>query len=149
MVTKKKKNKNVKVPVVRRHTSSQQLARQVGLPSVPMALLSAQNQEDSKPVKIKYVLPPELVAHYADNLNVTHTETEFVLSFIQMQHPLLVTNDEWADVDVVEGKCVSRIIISPQKMGLFIQALRQNFERYIREAQESLEARARAESEGK
>jgi hypothetical protein len=103
------------------------------------ALLHVNERDDAKPVTIKYVMPPELQVQYADNMNVTHTDTEFVLSFIQMQHPLIVSNEDWGDVDTIIGKCVARLIIHPNKMPLFIRALQENFNRFIQDAKAKVE----------
>jgi ethanolamine utilization protein EutA (predicted chaperonin) len=94
------------------------------------ALLHVSKREEAKSVQIKYVVPLELQMQYADNLNVTHTETEFVISFIQMQHPLVVSNEDWGDVDTILGKCVARLIVHPSKMPLFIKALENNFNQF-------------------
>jgi hypothetical protein len=101
--------------------------------------------EPDRKIGLKYFVPPELEYQYADNLNVTHTENEFIISFVQLQHPLVATNEEMKAVDTVYGKCVARLIVSPRRMPAFIEAMSKNFNRYMEELKSSMEAEEGAE----
>jgi hypothetical protein len=79
-------------------------------------------------IEIEPFVPPDMVIHYADNLNVIHTEHEAVLSFLQVQPPVLLEEDQ--EIHKVQSKCVARIIINPVRLPLFINTLIKNWNRY-------------------
>lgn len=95
--------------------------------------------------QVKYVLPPDLTPQYTDNLNVTHTDSEFIISFLQTEHPLLAPESDPKDLKTVNAKCVARLFVAPMRMPLFINALNQNFKRFLAAAnaasQEALKKR--------
>lgn len=80
-------------------------------------------------IEIIPFVPPDLVTHYADNLNVIHTETEIIVSFLQLQPPILLQEKPDASMKV-QSKCVARVVFSPAKMPTFIDALIKNWHRY-------------------
>ncbi len=65
---------------------------------------------------------------YADNLAITHTESEFIMSFLQVQPPLVLEGHE--PPTSVRTQCVARIIVSPSRMPQFIETLFKNWQRY-------------------
>lgn len=103
--------------------------------------------------RVLYILPNDLVAQYADNINILHTESEFVLSFTQIQHPLVGTNEEMQRLETVQAKCVARIIVAPEKMMAIINAMQNNLNIYMQSMQERVdklnELKAAQEAEGK
>lgn len=78
-----------------------------------------------------YILPPDVPVHYIDNVNVLHTGSEFTLSFMQSQPPLLRTAAEWNEVKTIPSRCVVRLIVSPMKMQLLVNTLAKNFQQYL------------------
>jgi len=77
------------------------------------------------------ILPPDLPQLYVDNINVLHTATEFIISFMQARPPLITEESEWQAFEKIESRCVARIIVSPPKMQLFVNTLAGNLEKYI------------------
>jgi hypothetical protein len=75
-------------------------------------------------------LPVDVPLLYVDNLNIVHTATEFTLSFMQSQPPLLESEDDWNDVKAIPLKCVSRIVVNPMKMQMILKTLVVNYEQY-------------------
>lgn len=82
-------------------------------------------------IDLRFILPPDLPIHYVDNIQITHTPSEFVISFMQSRPPLLRSEKEWEKVTSIESVCVSRIILNPAKMQTFVQALTANFKKYF------------------
>jgi hypothetical protein len=85
---------------------------------------------------IEWHVPDDLVSRYASNVLIQHTEHEFVLSFFELQPPLTVGSPEeqvaqLEAIGAVRAECVARIIISPARIGAFIEALTSNHEKYL------------------
>ena len=68
---------------------------------------------------------------YVDNLNVIHTATEFVLSFLQTQPPMIKSDADWETIKTVKSKCVARLVVSPVRIHELIQVLMINWQRYV------------------
>lgn len=103
-------------------------AAEVGAAKAPQVI-----EEVDPRVNIELVryLPPDLIAHFVDNMLVVHTENEFILSFLQTEYPLAATKEELEQVGPIRTKCVARVIVSPNQMQSFIEALQTNFTKYI------------------
>lgn len=85
---------------------------------------------DSPTIGIEYIVPPDLPLLYSDNLNIIHTQTEFVVSFLQVQPPIIKSDEDWANIKTIQSKCVARIVIPPAKMPLLLQVFMMNWKRY-------------------
>ncbi len=86
---------------------------------------------DKRNIDLEFTLPPDLPLLYVDNINVLHTPTEFTVSFMQAQPPLVSEESQWNTIKKIESRCVARIIVSPPKMQLFVNALAANLQKYI------------------
>lgn len=93
---------------------------------------ATQSKRTARDVKLEFERQPDMLLLYADNINIIHTPTEFIISFMQAQPPVLTSDDQWNAVDSIKSKCVARIVVSPMKMELMIKALATNFQKYIR-----------------
>lgn len=85
---------------------------------------------DSPPIIVDYVLPPDMPLLYADSLNIIHTQSEFIISFLQVNPPLVTGEEDWSKIKSIESRCIARIIISPMKMQSLLQVLFMNWQRY-------------------
>lgn len=85
---------------------------------------------DDGTIEFDYVLPPDSTLIYADNLNIVHTPTEFVLSFLQTQPPLIKSGEDWDKIKTIESRCVARLVVSPMKMQDMLKVLAMNWQRY-------------------
>lgn len=83
-------------------------------------------------VRLEFILPPDLPMHYIDNVNVLHTATEFIVSFLQSQPPLLTDAKQWEGVQTIPAKCVARVIVNPLKMQDVVRTLTLNLQQYIK-----------------
>lgn len=85
---------------------------------------------------IEWHTPEGLISRYANNIIVQHTPQEFIVSFFETQPPLMLGNSEETAKQLktmksVRSLCVSRIIISPDRIGDFINALQTNYQNYL------------------
>ncbi len=80
---------------------------------------------------IEYDASTELTLHYVDNMSITHTGTEFSISYFQSQLPTIMAEEDWQKVDKIKSKCVARIVFSPAKMPLFIDAMVRNWNKFL------------------
>lgn len=85
----------------------------------------------TRDIDLRFILPPELPIHYVDNIQVTHTPSDFLISFMQSRPPLLTSETEWDTVKAIESVCVARVLLNPLKMQAFVQALNSNFKKWF------------------
>src|SRR5690349_20945775 len=85
---------------------------------------------DTKEVPLERLIPDDLHLEFADSVIVQHSENEFYITFLQVEHPLAITNAEIASIKKVTNKAVARVVITPKHMALLIEALRRNFKKY-------------------
>ncbi len=96
------------------------------------ASVKYRSRETAQPrqVALEFVLPDDMVSQFADNLVIAHTGNEFILSFLQTQHPLITKPEEAAKLTSVEARCVARIVVTPAGMDQIVDAMQKNLERY-------------------
>lgn len=92
---------------------------------------STEKISKERDIDLRFVLPPDLPIQYVDNIQVTHTPSEFLISFMQSRPPLLRNEKEWDTVTTIESVCVARIVLNPMKMQQFVQALNSNFKKWM------------------
>lgn len=68
------------------------------------------------------------------NLVVQFTGEEFLISFFEVRPPLIVGTPEEkrvqiARVEAVEARCLTRIAVSPGRMGEFIEVMQEQLQR--------------------
>jgi hypothetical protein len=95
--------------------------------------------EQPKRVPIDWHYPDGLVSRYADNLVVQHTPDAFVLSFFEVQPPLLTGSPEEKQarlqhIETVRAECVARVIVPPGQIESIIRVLQENADTYQRAA---------------
>lgn len=93
---------------------------------------------ESKDIRILWNSGDELPFIYANQMLVTHgTETEFQIVFGQLTPPLTfgLTKEELPDI--VEIKPVAKIVVTPEVMYRFFDALKDNLETYEKKKGES------------
>jgi len=80
------------------------------------------------------------VSRYANNMVIQHSDQEFIISFFEVFPPLLFGTpgdlDKVAALKSVRGECVARVIVSAERLPIFIQALQTNLERFASRQEE-------------
>lgn len=85
-------------------------------------------------VPIEWCYPDNIVSRYATNMIVQHTEYEFILSFFEVQPPILLGSPEEKQekalhIESIKAECVARIIVSAERMPNFVRVLQDNLSR--------------------
>jgi Protein of unknown function (DUF3467) len=80
---------------------------------------------------LEFIVPPDLPIHYVDNVSVLHTQSEFFISFLQVQPPIIPDDAGWDKVRAVKSKCVARIVLNPLRMQALLNTLNENFRGYL------------------
>lgn len=90
---------------------------------------------------IRWVYPDNLTTHFSDNVMIQFSPPNedaehFILSFFQLKDPLIAEQDpaqmaeRLKSITHIDAKCVSRIILTPQKLRALIKALGESLERF-------------------
>ena len=90
---------------------------------------------------IEWHISEDLDTKYATNLVIQHSEHEFIIDFFEMRHPLILGNphqvrEQQEKLESVRAECVARIIVSPDRMQEFIDAIQANLNQYMGKEQE-------------
>ena len=81
-------------------------------------------------IDLKWVIPDGFPITYADQAVVQHFPDEFIVSFFQSSHPVLLTEAEAKALKKVSANCVARFALSPPQMARLTQAMVQNFNKW-------------------
>lgn len=85
-----------------------------------------------KSVKINRVYPSDLHSHFINNVLIQHQQDHFVVSFFEVWAPAILgisENErikELEAINMVDAKCVARLVFTPSKMKEFLKALEEN-----------------------
>ena len=79
-------------------------------------------------INVKRVVPPDMKVMFSDSFVVTHTDTEYIFSFLQTQHPIDF-DGEGEPKGAVEQVCFARIAVTPEQALRILQALATNVSR--------------------
>lgn len=93
---------------------------------------------------LDWVVPDHIVARYATNMVVQHGENEFFISFFEVKPPLILGNpqevrEQMGKIKALPANCVAQVIVSDDKMKSFIDALSNNYKKFL-EANGNIEA---------
>lgn len=96
---------------------------------------------ESRTVRVQLYIPEDMPIHYADSFNLFFSDYDFTLSFFQTQSPLINSDDEWAHVEAVKAKCVSRLVMPPHLIPRIMNILSENWQRFYEARQAQLRER--------
>jgi len=95
------------------------------IPAVETSRTMSDEQDSDPRREAQIFLPPEQMAGvWANFANVSHSEHEFTLDFVRLQH----------GGDPLVGVVVSRISVSPLFITQLIEALQTNWQKYAEKA---------------
>ncbi|MBN1580541.1 MAG: DUF3467 domain-containing protein [Anaerolineae bacterium] len=94
-------------------------------------------EDQGKPVKVHWEIPPDTVAQYVNNFVVQHSDDTFFLSFWQIQQPIILgTPEERKEqvdkIDSTNARFVTQIAMSPAQMAQLVKGLQENLEKYLK-----------------
>lgn len=105
---------------------------------MPTRSQSKQSKKTSPPrlVHIEWEIPDDVQNRYANNVVVQHSQYEFTISFFEVRPPMLWGSPEEkkeliSNITSIPAQCVARIVVSPDKMPEIINALQDNFQKYL------------------
>ena len=84
-------------------------------------------------VLIEWHIPEGIVSKYATNMVVQHSDQEFILSFFELQPPIIFgTPQDLEKLDAassIRAECIARVIVSTERMPRFIEVLQATVQR--------------------
>lgn len=98
--------------------------RQTGYPQ------ARQTMQIRKDIPVQVFVPEDQFIDYTDAFAVSHSDEEFVISFLQLQYPIAITQEQLDSIKEAETVCVARIALTPKRMALLIEALQNNLNIY-------------------
>jgi hypothetical protein len=93
-----------------------------------------EQQTEEREVPIEWIVPDSIVSQYATNMIIQHFEHEFILSFFETQPPLIIgipSKEQLESLKSVKSTCIARIVIAPERMQNFVNALQTNLEKWL------------------
>jgi hypothetical protein len=83
------------------------------------------------PVPIEWCISDNIISRYATNMVIQKAEHEYILSFFETRPPILLGSPEEIkaqaqSIKSVKAECISRIIISEERMPEFVKVLQDN-----------------------
>lgn len=84
----------------------------------------------NRPIPVNWTFPVDLVSGYATNMLVQSGESELYVSFFEVPPPILFGPEDSKNLESVNAECIARIIISPDRMGNFIEVLQQQLKNF-------------------
>lgn len=75
------------------------------------------------------------MSRYATHIVVQHTEHEFIISFFEVQPPVLLGMPEEIEarleqIESIRADCVARVIVAAERMPEFVRVLQDNLDTY-------------------
>lgn len=89
-----------------------------------------------KRLRIERHYPEDLTTHFITHFVAQHQPDHFVLSLFEVWLPAILGETEEErlqiveEIETVKAKCVSRLVLTPEKMREFIAVLQQNLDNY-------------------
>ena len=108
----------------------------------PATKKPANTEGDVIAVPIVREYPPGQVGVLANNFVIQHDGPEFHLLFFQNHPPVILGETEEEikkaarEIEAVRSVCVARLIVSAERLPLFIRAMQENLEKHGRQHQE-------------
>ena len=81
---------------------------------------------------LRWEIPEDMVALWANNIVVQHTENEFILTFFQVAPPILIqpTQQDLESIESVPARAVARVVLTPEGMQQVLKVMEDNYGRF-------------------
>lgn len=101
-----------------------------------------QQQSDGITLRVNWHFPEGLQSRYGNNVLVQAGQSEFTISFFEMQLPILLGSPEenkakLKEMESIQAECVSKVIIPPRLVKGLIDALQIELDKFS--SQESIQ----------
>ena len=80
----------------------------------------------------------DVLMTFSDDMAVSFRNGVFILYFFQSQPPIVMTQEEIAEVEAVKSRCVAKIVVTPNQMRNVIDAMVGNFGKFEKLVEENL-----------
>ncbi len=91
--------------------------------------------ETTKQVRILRKNPDCIKPAYVNDLIVTHSNNEFFITFSQIEHPAILTDDGLINFETIDSIAMSKIIVSPEFFQKMIEVLQTNYKNFLEKDQ--------------
>ena len=108
---------------------------------------SARKGDVTLPIEWHY--PEDLKTRFANQMLVQFSDPEFYISFFEVRMPVITgdlqeRNKRLQAMKTVPAECVSRVVISKERIGNFIETLQKNYETNVLKKVERKRTKKRA-----
>lgn len=94
-----------------------------------MAQKKIKKPEQEVKAVIKWNIPDYIISRFASNMLVQTMENEFKILFFEIKPPIRFAPSDPAPTEV-QADCVASIIVTPDRLPKFIEALQKQLARY-------------------
>jgi hypothetical protein len=77
----------------------------------------------AREIPVEVYIPEDITIDFADTFTVQATPEEVIISFLQTQHPIALTEADADKIEAIECLCLARIALTPTRLELFIKLL--------------------------
>ena len=91
-------------------------------------------------IPIRWEYPDDLPTVYAGHIVIRHTRNDFTINFFQIRDPSGTTAEQPKIIESqkhIAARCVARIAVSPGTMGEILEAMQDNYQKYLSQLQDS------------
>jgi hypothetical protein len=82
-------------------------------------------------IPVEVFIPENQYIDYADAFSISNSDQEFIISFLQLQYPITMTQEQLDKIKIAESVCIARIALTPKRMRILLQAIQENLRSYI------------------
>lgn len=89
-----------------------------------------------KKIELRHLYPDDLTSYFITNVIVQHQADHFILSFFESFSPPIIGETEeekvaqFKKIKSIDAKCVSRLIVTPEKMRDLVTVFTENLKNY-------------------
>jgi hypothetical protein len=110
------------------------------MPKKPTNKLTPQERE----IPLVWNIPEDLISGYATNILVQIGEHEFFVSFFETLPPVILRPQDVDKLEKVTAECFARIVVAPERMQGFIDALQQQLNAFNEKKKAAAKAKVKA-----
>lgn len=74
-------------------------------------------------------VPDDMQILFTDGISVVYDRGAYIVSFLQVDYPILRSQKQADQVSEVRKKCVARLAFTPERMALVVEVLQRSTER--------------------
>jgi len=91
---------------------------------------TAKKKPQERIIPMVWNFPDDLLSGYATNILVQTGEQELFISFFELQQPVVLAPEDVAKIESVNAECIARIIVTPERLSKFIEALQKQLDTF-------------------